>query len=119
MQQLDLASGRRLVEPDEMIGSSQVAIPLRYLVAKDQRVAPDRCRQRGDQSVILVRIIGTRRQDHIAEPTWSGTKTPADDLRVKQTGAYAVGRFSLADPLHLIVGGRWSNWETNQTYFGS
>ena len=59
------------------------------------------------------------RQDHIAEPTWSSTKTAADDMRVKQTGAYAVGRFSLADPLHLIVGGRWSNWETNQTYFGS
>ncbi|QKI78479.1 TonB-dependent alcaligin siderophore receptor FauA [Achromobacter xylosoxidans] len=59
------------------------------------------------------------RQDHVAEPTWAANKTPADDLRVKQTGAYAVGRFSLADPLHLILGGRWSNWETNQTYFGS
>lgn len=59
------------------------------------------------------------RQDHIAEPTWSSNKTPADDLRVKQSGAYAVGRFSLADPLHLIVGGRWSDWETKQTYFGS
>lgn len=59
------------------------------------------------------------RQDHIAEPSWSSRKTPADDMRVKQTGTYAVGRFSLADPLHLIVGGRWSNWETNQTYFGT
>ncbi|MCJ9714629.1 TonB-dependent receptor, partial [Bordetella hinzii] len=26
---------------------------------------------------------------------------------------------ALAEPLHLIVGGRWSNWDTKQTYFGS
>jgi len=59
------------------------------------------------------------RQDRIAEPAWASDKTPADDMRVKQTGIYAVGRFALADPLHLIVGGRWSNWETRQNYFGS
>ena len=58
------------------------------------------------------------RQDHIQEPTWSGRKTPADDVRTKQTGTYIVGRFALAEPLHLIVGGRWSNWETNQLSFG-
>ncbi|MPM60983.1 FhuE receptor [bioreactor metagenome] len=59
------------------------------------------------------------RRNHIAEPTWSNQLSPADDMHNKQTGAYVVGRFSLADPLHLIVGGRLSNWETNQTYFGT
>lgn len=59
------------------------------------------------------------RQDHIAEPTWSDRKTTADDLRTKQTGAYIVGRFALAEPLHLIAGGRWSDWKTTQNYFGS
>lgn len=56
---------------------------------------------------------------HIREPEWSSTLSPADDVRTKQTGAYLVGRFALAEPLHLIVGGRWSNWDTKQTYFGS
>ena len=59
------------------------------------------------------------RQDHIAEPTWSDRKTTADDMRTKQTGAYIVGRFALAEPLHLIAGGRWSDWKTTQNYFGS
>ncbi|MBR8652222.1 TonB-dependent siderophore receptor [Achromobacter sp. Marseille-Q0513] len=58
------------------------------------------------------------RQDHIQEPTWSGAKSPADDVRTKQTGTYVVGRFALAEPLHLIVGGRWSDWDTNQVSFG-
>lgn len=40
-------------------------------------------------------------------------------MRTKQTGAYLVGRFALAEPLHLIVGDRWSDWKTKQMYFGS
>lgn len=55
----------------------------------------------------------------VAEPNWSSTRSQADDLDNKQSGAYAVARFSLADPLHLIVGGRISNWETDQVYFGT
>lgn len=59
------------------------------------------------------------RRAHIQEPSWADTLSPADDVRTKQTGAYLVGRFALAAPLHLIVGGRWSDWQTKQTYFGS
>ncbi|WP_419204430.1 TonB-dependent siderophore receptor [Bordetella trematum] len=57
--------------------------------------------------------------NRIAEPQWAEHTSPADNQRTKQTGKYVVGRFSLADPLHLILGGRWSDWETQQTYFGS
>jgi len=53
------------------------------------------------------------------EPTWSSTLSQADDLDQRQTGAFAVARFSLSDPTHLIVGARLGNWETNQTYFGA
>ncbi len=59
------------------------------------------------------------RRAHIQEPSWADTLSPADDVRTKQTGAYLVGRFALAEPLHLIVGGRWSDWKTKQMYFGS
>ncbi|VFR55542.1 TonB-dependent siderophore receptor @ Iron siderophore receptor protein [plant metagenome] len=58
-------------------------------------------------------------QDLTPEPNWSSTKTQADDLDNKQSGGYIVSRFSLADPVKLIVGGRLSNWETNQNYFGA
>ncbi|AEE67702.1 ferric alcaligin siderophore receptor [Bordetella pertussis] len=59
------------------------------------------------------------RRAHIQEPSWADTLSPADDVRTKQTGAYLVGRFALAEPLHLIVGDRWSDWKTKQMYFGS
>lgn len=57
------------------------------------------------------------RRAHIQEPSWADTLSPADDVRTKQTGAYLVGRFALAEPLHLIVGDRWSDWKTKQMYF--
>lgn len=59
------------------------------------------------------------RQDRIAEPLWSPLPSQADTLRARQSGTYAVGRFSLADPLHLILGARLSNWRTDQNYFGT
>ncbi len=59
------------------------------------------------------------RVDRIAEPLWSSVPSQADTMRARQDGAYAVGRFSLADPLHLIVGARVSNWKTDQNYFGA
>ena len=59
------------------------------------------------------------RDNRIVEPQWASARTTADDLRTKQRGAYAVGRFTLADPLHLIVGARVSQWEMRQTYFGA
>ena len=38
------------------------------------------------------------RRAHIQEPSWADTLSPADDVRTKQTGAYLVGRFALAEP---------------------
>ncbi|HCA15642.1 MAG TPA: TonB-dependent siderophore receptor [Alcaligenes faecalis] len=55
----------------------------------------------------------------VPEPNWSSTSSQADDMLSKQSGAYAVGRFALMDNLRLMVGGRISNWETDQTYFGA
>ena len=55
----------------------------------------------------------------VAEPVWSDTVTVADRVRNRQSGFYGVGRFSIADPLHLIVGARVSNWKTDQNYFGA
>lgn len=39
--------------------------------------------------------------------------------RIKQTGAYSAARFSLTDPLKLIVGGRVSSYEIDDAVGGS
>lgn len=39
--------------------------------------------------------------------------TPTD-ITTKQSGVYSAARFSLADPLKLIIGGRFSNYEIDQ-----
>jgi outer membrane receptor for ferric coprogen and ferric-rhodotorulic acid len=57
--------------------------------------------------------------DHIAQPVWSSTRASGDATHTKQTGSYAVVRFSLADPLHLIIGTRISDWQIDQDYYGS
>ncbi|WP_201279257.1 ferric-rhodotorulic acid/ferric-coprogen receptor FhuE [Cedecea colo] len=48
----------------------------------------------------------------IAEPQWQGWYTNADDV-VRQKSAYTAARFSLADPLSLIVGARYTQWSTD------
>lgn len=58
------------------------------------------------------------RGDRVMEPDW-GDYNSVDDSKLVQTGAYAVTRLSLADPLHLVAGVRLSDWELEQTYFGS
>lgn len=55
----------------------------------------------------------------VSEPVWSANPSQADDTDNRQSGAYAVARLSLRDNLRLMVGGRLSNWETDQTYFGA
>lgn len=57
-------------------------------------------------------------QGSTPEPTWSHASSPADERYNRQSGGYAVGRFALADNLRLILGGRISNWQTDQNYFG-
>ncbi|PIA06065.1 TonB-dependent siderophore receptor (plasmid) [Enterobacter cloacae] len=39
--------------------------------------------------------------------------------RIKQSGFYSAARFSLADPLKLIVGGRLSNYEIDESVSGA
>ena len=48
---------------------------------------------------------------HIPEPEWQGWYLNADDV-VRQKSAYTAARFSLADPLSLIVGARYTQWST-------
>jgi len=50
----------------------------------------------------------------IAEPAWSDWTLTADDI-VRQKSAYTAVRFSLADPLSLILGARYTQWSTNGT----
>ncbi len=59
------------------------------------------------------------RQPHIAEPLWSPASTLSDKTDIRQSGAYGVGRFALAEGLHLIAGARLSRWRIDQDYFGS
>uniref|UniRef100_A0A8H9YVF0 Ferric-rhodotorulic acid/ferric-coprogen receptor FhuE n=1 Tax=Pseudomonas tritici TaxID=2745518 RepID=A0A8H9YVF0_9PSED len=48
----------------------------------------------------------------VAEPTWGDWYQNADDI-VRQKSAYAAARFSLADPLALILGARYTQYSTN------
>lgn len=52
------------------------------------------------------------------EPEWSSERTPASRYTTKQTGVYAALRMELADPLKLIVGGRYSSWKTDSVGWG-
>lgn len=45
-----------------------------------------------------------------AEPTW-GASSFYETSKVEQSAVYGAVRFSLADPLHLIVGARATNWK--------
>lgn len=46
------------------------------------------------------------------EPTW-GPSYSYERFKTEQDAAYAVARFSLADPLKLIVGARLTRWKTD------
>lgn len=49
---------------------------------------------------------------NIAEPQWQGWYLNANDV-IRQKSAYTAARFSLADPLSLIIGARYTEWSTN------
>lgn len=51
-------------------------------------------------------------------PDW-GVVSRTNTMKTRQTGLYTALRFSLADPLKLIVGGRYSGWRTDQYAYGS
>ncbi|RQO63787.1 ferric-rhodotorulic acid/ferric-coprogen receptor FhuE [Variovorax sp. KBW07] len=48
------------------------------------------------------------------EPAWGPLKVSEID-KTRQTGYYGAVRFSLADPLKLIVGGRQNSWRTSNS----
>ncbi|MCU5771557.1 ferric-rhodotorulic acid/ferric-coprogen receptor FhuE [Erwiniaceae bacterium BAC15a-03b] len=47
----------------------------------------------------------------VVEPEWGDWYRNADDV-VRQKAAYTAARFSLADPLSLILGARYTQWST-------
>ncbi len=51
------------------------------------------------------------------EPDWNDSII-ASQYTTTQTGWYGALRLNLADPLKLIVGGRYSTWKTNSVGFG-
>lgn len=55
----------------------------------------------------------------IAEPAWSSTSTTGSDGRNKQQALYAVTQLSLTDPLSLILGGRFTNYQSKTNNFGT
>lgn len=48
------------------------------------------------------------------EPQW-GERESELSSRTRQIGLYAAGRFSLADPLKVIVGARYTSWNNSLT----
>lgn len=48
---------------------------------------------------------------NIPQPDWSPREPAADSQRVQQKSAYMATRLTLADPLHLIIGARYTRWQ--------
>ncbi|WP_455818940.1 ferric-rhodotorulic acid/ferric-coprogen receptor FhuE [Pseudomonas cerasi] len=48
---------------------------------------------------------------NVQEPEWGDWYLNADDV-IRQKSAYTAARFSLADPLSLILGARYTQWST-------
>ncbi|MEN5017288.1 ferric-rhodotorulic acid/ferric-coprogen receptor FhuE [Erwinia sp. Eh17-17] len=51
---------------------------------------------------------------NIDQGDWSAWKVEKDDT-IRQKSAYTAARFSLADPLSLLVGARYTDWRGNGT----
>ena len=52
------------------------------------------------------------------EPDWSDERVTGSRYTTKQAGIYGALRLSIADPLTLIVGGRYSTWKTDSVGWG-
>ncbi|MDY1036675.1 ferric-rhodotorulic acid/ferric-coprogen receptor FhuE [Lelliottia sp. CFBP8978] len=59
-----------------------------------------------------VGIFNNHWDGSVAEPVWSDWYQNADDI-VRQKSAYTAARLSLADPLSLILGARYTQYSTN------
>ena len=49
-------------------------------------------------------------------PDFDPQGTPLNDIKTDQDGVYAVGRFTLADPIKLITGARYARWKIDSYY---
>jgi len=49
-------------------------------------------------------------------PVFATLGTPLNDIRTTQNGYYAATRWSLADPLKLILGARYATWKVDSFY---
>ncbi|MFD3240359.1 ferric-rhodotorulic acid/ferric-coprogen receptor FhuE [Rahnella perminowiae] len=56
--------------------------------------------------------FGNSWDGRVSEPEWGDWYLNADDV-IRQKAGYFATRFSLADPLSLIVGARYTRWSTN------
>ncbi|MEG3131708.1 ferric-rhodotorulic acid/ferric-coprogen receptor FhuE [Pantoea cypripedii] len=66
----------------------------------------------GDIATDDIGIFNNHWNGNIAEPEWGDWYQNADDV-VRQKSAYTAARFSLADPLSLIIGARYTQYSTN------
>jgi len=66
----------------------------------------------GDIASDDIGIFNNHWNGNIAEPEWGDWYQNADDV-VRQKSAYTAARFSLADPLSLIIGARYTQYSTN------
>lgn len=55
---------------------------------------------------------------HFAKPDFASIPSVRTNTRIKQTGLYSAARFSLADDLKFILGGRLSQYEVDETVSG-
>lgn len=51
------------------------------------------------------------------KPTFADALT-GSDVQTKQKAAYFIGRFNVADGLHIIAGGRFNEWQAQGTSYG-
>ncbi|KQQ57294.1 TonB-dependent receptor [Pseudomonas sp. Leaf127] len=56
---------------------------------------------------------------HFPKPDFDAMTSIPTNTEVKQSGFYSTARFSLADPLTLIVGGRFNRYEIDETAGGT
>ncbi|MEN1831696.1 TonB-dependent siderophore receptor [Pseudomonas lijiangensis] len=56
---------------------------------------------------------------HFPKPDFDAMTSIPTNTEVKQSGFYSTARFSLADPLKLIVGGRFNRYEIDETAGGT
>ena len=68
--------------------------------------------QDGPMDSAQIGIFDNRWNGSVAEPEWNAWYVNADDI-VRQKSTYTAARFSLADPLSLIVGARYTQYSTN------